>query len=438
MVGLVIVLSAVVAVLSALRAGYRHFSHSTLDELARRTNRQEHLSRYLDGLDRDAWVTELLWLVALGALVLSTYLLSAGDGSQEPVRGWVEFVLLLVAMVVVAVGVPAAVAEPQAERIVLATLRLVHLLGRGLEPAYGLWQTLRKYGARLSGARSEETPAETIAEEILSAAVEGEKEGALEQEQKEMIEGVIEFHEAPVSEIMTPRTDIVFLHAQALLEEVKRTAAQSGFSRYPIFGKSRDDVVGVVHVRDLLARTGDLPPDATVREVMRPPYFTPETTPVGELLEEMRRGKVHLAVVLDEYGGTAGLVTLEDILEEIVGEIEDEFSPAEEELIVELAPGQAQLSGRARIEDVNEALGTSLPQDMDFETVGGFVFHVLGHVPQKGDTVTYGRVRLTVLEAYERQATRLLLERRPGRAGPAWEDTPGQEVGPEGPTEQDD
>jgi len=436
MIGLVIVLSAAVAVLSALRAAYRDFSHSTLDELARRTNRQEHLSRHLEGLDRDAWVTELLWLVALGALVLSTYLVSAG-ASQEPVRGWVEFVLLLVAVVVVTVGAPTAVAEPQAERIVLATLRLVDLLGRGLGPVYGLWQTLSKYGARLSGRRSEETAAESIAEEILSAAVEGEKEGALEQEQKEMIEGVIEFHDVPVSEIMTPRTDIVFLHAQTRLEEAKRTAAKRGFSRYPIFEKSRDDVVGIVHVRDLLARSGDVPPGAAVREVMRPPYFTPETTPVGELLEEMRRRKAHLAVVLDEYGGTAGLVTLEDILEEIVGEIEDEFSPAEEESIVELAPGQAQLSGRARIEDINEALGTSLPQDMDFETVGGFVFHVLGRVPQKGDTVTYGRVRLTVLGASDRQATRLLLERPPRRAEPAWEDARGPEAGPEGPTEED-
>ncbi len=252
-----------------------------------------------------------------------------------------------------------------------------------------------------------------------------------------MIEGVIEFHDLPVSEIMTPRTDIVFLHAESPLEDVKRIAGESGFSRYPIFEKSRDDVVGVVHVRDLLARTGDMPAQTAVRELMRPPYFTPETTPVGELLEDMRRRKVHLAILLDEYGGTAGLVTLEDILEEIVGEIEDEFSPAEEEPIVELGRGRAQLSGRARIEDVNEALGTELPQDMDFETVGGFVFHVLGHVPQKGETVVHWPVRLTVLEASDRQATRLLLERDLGRAEPREEETAREAGSPHGPSEGD-
>lgn len=420
-----VVSAVVLAGLSALRAGYRNFSHSRLDELARRTGREERLGRYLEGLDRDTWSTELLWTAGLAATVLSLYL-AVVVGAEQMGRAWAEFVVGLFLVVVFVVGVPAAVAEPQAERIVLATVPVVHAAARLLGPLYDLWSLLRKYGGRLSGAAAEETPAETIAEEILSAAVEGEKEGALEQEQKEMIEGVIEFHDVPVSEIMTPRTDVVFLPAEASLAEAKRVAVECGFSRYPVFEDSRDNVVGVLHVRDLLAATED-PERTPVREVMRPAHFTPETTPVGELLEEMRRRKAHLTVVLDEYGGTAGVVTLEDILEEIVGEIEDEFSPEEEQPIVELAPGRAQLSGRARIDEVNEALGTDLPQDLDFDTVGGFVFHVLGRVPREGDSVTHGAVRLTVLEASERQATRLLLERLGGPGG----ETPSQ--GPPAP-----
>ena len=430
MAGALVVLAVVVAGLSALRAGYRHFSHSRLDELARRTAREERLGRYLDGLDRDAWVSELLWLVGLGVLVLVLYV-AAVAGAEEVGWAWGKFLLGVFLMVVLGVGVAAAVAEPQAERIVLATVAAVHLVARLLGPLYGLWLLLRKYGGRLSGAPEEETPAETIAEEILSAAVEGEKEGALEQEQKEMIEGVIEFHDVPVSEIMTPRTDVVFLPAETSLAEAKRVAVESGFSRYPVFEDSRDNVVGVLHVRDLLATAAEDPARTPVRELMRPPYFTPETTAVGELLEDMRRRKVHLTVVLDEYGGTAGLVTLEDILEEIVGEIEDEFSPEEEQPIVELAPGRAQLSGRARIDDVNEALGTDLPRDLDFDTVGGFVFHVLGRVPREGDTVTHGTIKLTVLEASDRQATRLLLERPGGPGGGAQDEPAGPPSGSE-------
>jgi len=411
---LLVVVGVVVAFLSALSSAYRNFSHSTLDDLARRTSRQEHLGRYLSGLDRAAGVAQLVWSGGVVALVLIAYAVTVSGAPPEATWAWAEFVLVVLLVVAAAVAVPSAVAEPQAERLVLVSLPVVDLVARLLGPLYWLWQMFRRYGARLSGAPSEETPAEAIAEEILSAALEGEKEGALEQEQKEMIEGVIEFHDVPTTEVMTPRTDIVFLHAQTSLVEAQRIAMESGFSRYPVFEKSRDDVVGVLHVRGLLAATGQNTTESTVRQLMRPPYFTPETTPVGELLEDMRRRKVHLAVVLDEFGGTAGLVTLEDILEEIVGEIEDEFSPEEEEPIQVLRCGRAELSGRARIEEVNEVLGTDLPQDMDFETVGGFVFHILGHVPREGETVSHGRVKLTVLSAADRQANRLLLEIQEG------------------------
>jgi CBS domain containing-hemolysin-like protein len=316
------------------------------------------------------------------------------------------------------VAIPSAVAEPQAERLVLGTLPAVHPLCLWLSPAYALWRLLRKYGARLAGAASEETPASAIAEEIISAALTGEKAGALRQEQKKMIEGVIEFHNVPVREVMTPRTDVVFMHAAVAFTDAQTIAAEAGFSRYPVFERSRDEVVGVLHIRDLVGVVCSPSSQPTVRDLMRPPYFTPETTTVGALLRHMRRDRVHLAVVLDEFGGSAGLVTLRDVLEEILGEIEDEFDREEEaEPIVRLAHGQTELSGRVRIEEVNEELGTNLPQDLDFETVSGLVFHVLGHVPRRGDTVTWGGVRLTVLRASERRATWLRLEQEPTPAG---------------------
>jgi len=409
----VFLLAALVAALSALASAYRNFAHNTLEELARKLERQKFLVSYMSGMDRDTWTVHILWSMAMGALLVLCFETTLATPGVELASAVGQFVLLVAVLLVLAVGVPAAIAEPQAERVVLATVREVRLVSRALSPLYLLWHLLRRYGARLSGAPREETPAETIAEEILSAAVEGELEGALGQEQKDMIEGVIHFHQGPVSEIMTPRTDIVFLQAETTIEDAQRIAVQSGFSRYPVFENSRDDIVGVIHVRDLLADASGISPKDPVQTCMRPPYLTPETTPVGELLEEMRRRQVHLAIVLDEYGGTAGLVTLEDILEEIVGEIEDEFSPVEEEPIRVLDDRRFELSGRARIEDINTELGVELPSDLDFETVGGFVFHVLGHLPQKGEVVTHDNLRLTVMEATKRQAKKLLLEKLP-------------------------
>jgi putative hemolysin len=437
MMALVIVAGAVLTFLSSLRAAYRNFSASTLEELARRTGRQARLSHYWAGLDREAWVVELLWLTNLGALFILLFLATVGSSLSGGLKAWAELFLLLAAAAAAGVAIPSAVAEPQAERIVLATLPVLHPLCLWLSPVYGLWQLLRKYSGQLAGAPSEETPASTIAEEIISAALEGERAGALRQEQKEMIEGVIAFHNVPVRKVMTPRMDIVFMHADITLADAERIAAEAGFSRYPVFERSRDEVLGVLHVRDLVGVVCAPSSQPTVRDLMRAPYFTPETTTVGALLRHMRRDRVHLAVVLDEFGGTAGLVTLRDVLEEILGEIEDEFDQEEARLLFRLAPGQAVLSGRLRIEEVNEEVGTDLPQDMGFETVGGLVLHMLGHVPRRGDTVTWGAVRLTVLRASERRATWLRLEREPTPAGRrAPEPDAGKSPSPAEPTGQ--
>jgi putative hemolysin len=410
MIGFVILAALVVVFLTPIRAAYRNFSASTLEELAERTEREARLSHYWAGLDRDVWVMELLWLAALGALLLLLFVATVQRSAHGGVAPWAEFLLLAAVVVGATVGIPSAVAEPHAESIVLATLPVVRPLSVALSPLYGLWQLLRKYGGRLAGAASEETPASTTAEEIISAALEGEKAGTLRQEQKEMIEGVIEFHNAPVREVMTPRTDVVFMHAETALTDAQAIAAEAGFSRYPVFDRSRDEVVGVLHIRDLVAAICSPSSQPSVRDLMRAPYFTPETTTVGALFRHMRRDKVHLAVVLDEFGGTAGLVTLRDVLEEILGEIEDEFDQDEADAVVRVGPGQTELSGRVRIEDLNEEFGTNLPQDLDLETVGGLIFHLLGHVPRRGDTVTCGAVRLTVLRTSERRATWVRLE----------------------------
>jgi len=194
---------------------------------------------------------------------------------------------------------------------------------------------------------------------------------------------------------------------------VKQLAREAGHSRFPVYDGNLDNIVGVLYVKDLLnlvGHNGEAPFD--LRRTVRPALFVPESKSLRDLLAEMQQRKVHLALVLDEYGGTAGLITIEDILEEIVGEIQDEYEPDEpaEPRIELVGEGVAEADGRAYIDDVNDKLGIELPEEEDYDTVGGFVFATLGHIPEAGESFTYSSVRLTVVEAERTKVVKVRLE----------------------------
>jgi len=252
-------------------------------------------------------------------------------------------------------------------------------------------------------------------EEIRSVVSEGEREGTIEEDQKEMIEGVIEFKKADVTEIMTPRTDIVSIEADALADEARQRVAESGHSRLPVTENGIDSIVGVLYAKDLLLQgTGggrDEPQHA--RNLMRPPLFVPETKRLDELLSGFRRAKVHMAIVLDEYGGTAGLVTVEDIVEEIFGEIVDEYEQVPPQPIRRIADRMFEVEARVHIDELNDDLSLHLPEDEDYETIGGFVLSRLGRIPKAGEVLERDGLRITVLEAEAMRITRLRLELTP-------------------------
>jgi CBS domain containing-hemolysin-like protein len=230
-----------------------------------------------------------------------------------------------------------------------------------------------------------------------------------------MIEGVFEFTEKTARDVMTPRTAIVGLPVEATLAEAADTVARAGRSRYPVFRETLDDVVGTVHAKAILAALrGDA--RATVETVMRPTFFVPGTREVEDVLADMKRQKVHIAIVLDEYGGTAGLVTMEDLLEEIVGPIYDEYDRAPEPAAA-TADAAPVLAGSAEIRDVNEAHGLTL-DDADYTTVGGLVFGMLGRLPRVGDVVKIAGAQLEVIEMDGRRVGRVRLT-RPATQQPA-------------------
>ncbi len=270
---------------------------------------------------------------------------------------------------------------------------------------------------RIAGRAPQQADEDTIEEEIRTIVTEGHREGLLEEEAREMIEGVIELGDADVSEIMTPRTDMHMLQVDMPWEKILDDTIQAGHTRIPVYDKNRDDVVGVLYSKDLLPELATGNPDSRtpIRELLRKPVFVPETKPVNDLLQMFQHMRTHIAVVLDEYGGVSGLVTIEDVLEEIVGEIVDEYDKEEVEEIELIDENTCLALGRTHVDDINEAMNLELPDDGDFDTIGGFVFTELGRVPLPGETLVWQEsVRIHVLEVSERRIDRVRIERITG------------------------
>jgi CBS domain containing-hemolysin-like protein len=244
-----------------------------------------------------------------------------------------------------------------------------------------------------------------LTEEELKALVSASSvEGVVEEEEREMIHGVLEMTDKPVREVMVPRVQMVALPSDASLEDAVQVVLEHGHSRIPVYEETVDNIVGVVYAKDLLrARAGAGPAPAEVRELARTAMFVPEAKHLGELLQEMQLAKVHLVLVVDEYGGTAGLVTIEDVLEEIVGPIRDEYDLAEQEEVQLVAANEALLSASASLDDVNELLQLHLEGE-DFDSIGGLVYSLLGRIPQVGEQVDAGDGLTITVESIDRQA----------------------------------
>ncbi|HZP56833.1 MAG TPA: CNNM domain-containing protein [Dehalococcoidia bacterium] len=264
---------------------------------------------------------------------------------------------------------------------------------------------------------------EDEADQILRM-VEQEEGEAIEEEERQMIRGIIDMEDTTAREIMAPRIDIVALDEEDTIDDALRVIVERGFSRIPIYRETIDNITGIIYAKDLLRclREERRPP---LKEIARPPYFIPESKRVDELLAELRQSKVHIAIVVDEYGGTAGLVTIEDLIEEIVGEIQDEYD-REEAPIERVNETEAILDARVSIDALTELFGFETDDQQDYDTVGGFVYHHLGKVPVAGDEVRVDGLTLRVLSVLGRRIKKVRARRLPPEgAAPAKADRPG-------------
>lgn len=332
-------------------------------------------------------------------------------GGSSPL--WLTLVLTALLLACVCGALPPALAETRAEAIVARGWPILAAASTLLLP---LLIPARAFArATLRVARVPERPTEDpdeIADDIMAAVADSDRGNALEDEEKTWIANIVDLKDLQVSAIMTPRTDLVALPATQSLAEALHLVTDTGHSRYPVHAGRVDEVVGLLYAKDVLdlVNTGQPLGQRTVRDLMRKPLFVPETMGARDLLRQLKQAKVHIAIVLDEYGGTAGLITVEDILEEIVGDLTDEYDEDEEPLTVADDKTVIEVSGRARIQEVNAALGTTqLPEHDDYDTIAGYVFSKVGRIPPVSDRVAVNGVEFTVLRGDARRIDRLRL-----------------------------
>jgi putative hemolysin len=242
-------------------------------------------------------------------------------------------------------------------------------------------------------------------QELLAMADAAAQDSVIEREERRLIHSIIDFGDTVVREVMVPRPDMVVVESTAKVSDVIEIAIAAGFSRIPVFGQGIDDVLGLVFGKDLMKAEREGHADMAVSEIMRETHFVPETKRVSEMMREMQATKLHQAIVVDEYGGTAGLVTLEDLIEELVGEIEDEYD-VQEIPMERINDHEVRVTARMAIDDLNELLGTELPEG-DWDTVGGLIYGLLGHVPTEGETVDFDGLRLTAERVQGRRIGRV-------------------------------
>ncbi len=248
-------------------------------------------------------------------------------------------------------------------------------------------------------------------EELLATVDVATDDQVIEREERALIRSIIEFGDTVAREVMVPRPDMVAVEGRDKVSDVLEVAISAGYSRIPVYDQGIDDISGIVYTKDLMRAVQDEEHDKSVRDLVREAQFVPETKRVAELMREMQRDKFHIAIVVDEYGGTAGLVTLEDLIEELVGEIVDEFD-VEEPNIEALTGGAYRVNARMPVDEVNELLGADFPEG-DWDTIGGFVFNLLGHVPSEGEAVEHDGHRLAAEKVQGRRIGRVRITKVP-------------------------
>jgi CBS domain containing-hemolysin-like protein len=401
---LLFLLSCALVYLGTVEAAFSALMQLSLRLVAERNGRREALGRFLD--EPVSFFVPIRLFVAL-ATVCAVILLVRLIGIETPQHALAVAVAAVALLVVCEHAIPVLVVRAGPERVLDVVLPSFAAVARAVQP---LTSALVRLGTVRRERPSQPSPeADEQQGEAAQAYIEaGEQEGLIEGDERRLIQSIVEFGDTLVREVMTPRPDIVAIRAEATLGELRTLLGEQTYSRIPVFRESLDNILGIVFVKDLIQLTGA--EERAIPTLMRPAHFVPETKPVADLLKEFQRQQVQIAIVVDEYGGTAGLVSLEDLLEEIVGEIRDEYDE-ETEPITDEGEGVFVVSGKVDIDALGDRLGVSIARE-GFETVGGYLLARLGRVPAVGEVLDVDDLSIEVLEAERRRVNKVRLRKR--------------------------
>ena len=394
------------------------FSHHDLEDVHRKQKKEGRYGEILRQHEQVALGVEIVVMFCSALQVVSGLLWSQYRWGYDAGSSWLLLLISVMGfsllLLVSSVSIPWAFARLAAAPFLFYTWPLWKMISLAMFPFVWLAHGIDTVIHRMAGRTPPEDDEDSLEEEIRAIVTEGHREGLLEEDAREMIEGVIELGDAVVSQIMTPRTDMHMVPVDMPWDEMVADVIQSGHTRTPVYENSRDEVIGVLYSKDLLPELAAGSPQlrTPIRDLLRKPVFVPETKAVDDVLQMFQQLHTHIAVVLDEYGGVAGLVTIEDVIEEIVGEIVDEY---DEEVVAEIDridENTCEALGRTHVDEINEAMHLELPDDGDFDTIAGFVFTELGRIPLPGETVLWqDKVRIHVLDATKRRINRVRVER---------------------------
>jgi magnesium and cobalt exporter, CNNM family len=398
--------------------GLRSFSRSRLDEACWRIGRRDRLAIIVRRSPDAFLAAELVTLLCLFVLsAIAGVRVTNELANESGASGWLavatEPIVVLAGFVLAFFLLPWCLARVTGERYLARVWPCLEVLIRATRPYLSMARRIDSFMHRLWGLKEPgETSAESLSREIKAVVELGEREGILAAHSKRMIERVIALQQEDVASVMTPRTGMDCIEATASLDEARLRMMEAGHSRMPVIGASNDDIVGILYAKDLLHHLANGMNDghSSLKTIVREPFYIPETTGIDKLLESMKRRRIHIAIVLDEYGGVAGLVTMEDVLEQIVGEITDEFDTTEDTGIRQTAPGSVEAESWVRIDDLDEQFGFEFPDNEDYDTIGGFMYAQLGRIPKKRDVLNWNQLRLTVLDADKRRIHKIRIE----------------------------
>ena len=393
----------------------RTFSRVKLQNAFKAANKED----LTDGLVKNA--EKLILACSLCRLILNMCVLllllavfaRLRNGPPQFIDYILTFIIAAAIFSIFTLAIPHAWAKYAGEKILSRTYRLLTFCAAIASPVLYILQIYDGFIRRLAGV-VETTPdqlQEEKQEEFLNGLEQRRMEGVVDEEQQQMIESVLELSNTTADEIMTPRTDIVAVEVSSDLQTVLDIINSAGHTRVPVYEENIDNIIGLIYAKDLLTEVGKTEADFRLRDKLRKAYFVPETKPLRSLLHEFQNQKLHIAIVLDEYGGTAGIVTLEDILEELVGEITDEYEEPTPKLVRKIDRSTIEADARTYVDDLNDEFEMNLPEDEDYDTIGGFVFSHLGYVPKTGQTFDYKNLKFTITSAEARRIKRIKIQR---------------------------